>query len=811
MTGGELLIVGNFNIHMDEADNPEKRGFSDMLSSYDLKQHVQTATHCSGHMLDLVITRGNSNLVASVEVTDQGISDHFTVSCDLNIGNMKKNNSSRVISYRSLKKINVDRFSADASASFLSESHINSTSVNARISAYNETISSLVDKHAPLKTKQVPVRHHAMWYTDAIRQAKQRRRQCERRWRKSRLTVHRDAFIKAKQEVSKMIRRERANHYRSVIEENKSNPKKMFTVLSDLLGKNTERILPPDRDPSQLASEFSSFFVEKIEAIKASIESRNAPAMNQDHPPSSLSAWNTVSENEVRRFIMQSPSKHCPLDPLPTWLLKLCLGSLLPSITNIINESLLSGVVPAAFKTALITPLLKKPSLDPCVLANYRPVSNLPFLSKVLERVVLNQLNDYIASNNLQENLQSAYRQYHSTETALVRVHHDILLSMGQQKACLLVLLDLTAAFDTVDHALLLDVLGNLGVSGAPLQWFTSYLKDREQVVSINDARSDPQPLYSGVPQGSVLGPVLFTLYTASLGRLISSFGFNYHFYADDTSLYLTFEPAEVSSAVERVEECVAAVRQHMGQKMLKMNNSKTEVVLISSRAMARRIQNVPTVTVGDDVVSLSEVARYIGVDMDKHLTMENYVNAICKVSQFHLYKIGRIRHLLDRRTCEQLTHAFISSKLDYANAVLCGLPQRQIQKLQRIQNQAARVVSKAERRNHITPVLRELHWLPVAQRIEFKICLLVFKCVNGIAPEYLSELIHYRENLREHRSSNQKMLHLPASRSSFSDRAFGIMGPKLWNGLDLSVKNCTDVKQFKQKLKTHFFRKAFL
>jgi len=297
--------------------------------------------------------------------------------------------------------------------------------------AYNVVVNDLVDRHAPLKSTIVPVRHDAEWYTNALRAAKQDRRRCERRWRQTGLTVHKDIYMTKKAEVNRMTKEARTLYYRTLISDNQGNPRKMFTVVSTLLGKKKPRVLPPGRADAELAQEFGSFFIEKIASVRQSIDSdRDDPAVHVPVTPArssaSLNALDIVSEDEVRRIIMASPAKHCPLDPLPTWLLKQNLDALLPFITATINASLLSGVMPTLYKTARVVPLLKKPSLDPSVLGNYRPVSNLSFLSKVLERVVNKQLMNYMTHNGLHEALQSAYRKNHSTETALVRVQHDM-------------------------------------------------------------------------------------------------------------------------------------------------------------------------------------------------------------------------------------------------------------------------------------------------------------------------------------------------------------------------------------------------
>ena len=210
------------------------------------------------------------------------------------------------------------------------------------------------------------------------------------------------------------------------------------------------------------------------------------------------------------------------LDPIPTSLTKECLSDLLPLITRIVNSSLCSGVVPPQFKQAVVTPMLKKPGLDPNDLKNFRPVSNLPFISKILEKVVLTQLQKHLSENDLLEIRQSAYRKNHSTETALLSVADGLLRNADDRLVSVLALLDLSAAFDTLDHPILLQRLETtFGISGTVLHWFASYLEGREQSVKVDNVLSSPSPLRFGVPQGSVLGPILFTLYSQPLSDLI--------------------------------------------------------------------------------------------------------------------------------------------------------------------------------------------------------------------------------------------------------------------------------------------------
>ena len=208
---------------------------------------------------------------------------------------------------------------------------------------------------------------------------------------------------------------------------------------------------------------------------------------------------------------MKSPTKSCLLDPWPTFLVKECIDILLPSITRLVNCSLSEGVVPDEFKKAIVTPLIKKSSLPPNDLKNYRPVSGLGFISKLVERVVASQSNDYVSLNGLENVRESAYKLGHSTESALLSIKNDVHLAFAKGEATAVVLLDQSAAFDTIDHDTLLNSLSSwFGVSGVVLDWFKSYLSDRVQCIKIGSVLSDAKKLLYGVPQGSVLGPIFF-------------------------------------------------------------------------------------------------------------------------------------------------------------------------------------------------------------------------------------------------------------------------------------------------------------
>ena len=307
------------------------------------------------------------------------------------------------------------------------------------------------------------------------------RRKLERRWRTTRNDEDKKAYKVQCRKVNKLLDEVKMKYYSSKVLEAGNNQKEVFNVINMLLHRNKGSPLPSTESVEQLCEEFADFFSDKILKIRENLEEvadlSQSVSSNKFNTNKRLDNFKAVSEDEVQKLIAETPSKSCELDALPTWLLKECLTSLLPLITRIVNVSLTEASVPAVLKKALLKPLIKKALLDSEQKKNYRPVSNLEFVSKLIEKVVAKQMVEYLIENDLLEKIQSAYRKFHSTETALVKVANDLLVEMDAGKICLLVLLDLSAAFDTIDHTLLLLRLKHdLGITGKAYKWIASYV-----------------------------------------------------------------------------------------------------------------------------------------------------------------------------------------------------------------------------------------------------------------------------------------------------------------------------------------------
>lgn len=452
--------------------------------------------------------------------------------------------------------------------------------------------------------------------------------------------------------------------------------------------------------------------------------------------------------------------------------------------------------------------------LDQSDLSNFRPVSNLSFLSKLLEKAVSSQLTKYLDCNSLLPECQSAYRKHHSTETALIKVYSDLVAASDNGDVSLLALLDLSAAFDTVDHELLLQRLDtNFGLHDTVLKWITSYLTDRHQSVRCHDVTSSCHILSCGVPQGSVLGPLLFVLYTSGLREVITNNGLSSHFYADDSQIYSHCKSHEMPLLKERMIKCISDVNLWMSSNRLKLNPTKTEFMWCSTPHQRRFINDDPF-DFGSFQIKPVTTVKLLGVYIDGDLTMSSHINKTISSCFYQLRRLKSVRRSLPLSAAKTVVNSFIVSRIDYCNGLLTGITQRQVDRLQSVLNASAKLIHGGTRRDHVTPLLRDkLHWLKFSQRVTYKLCLLVYKALHDQAPLYIRRLVTLvssNPHRRRLRSVDSMQILTPASRKKFAERGFSVAPPKAWNGLSTAVRQSSSLSSFKTQLKTELFRISY-
>ena len=360
-------------------------------------------------------------------------------------------------------------------------------------------------------------------------------------------------------------------------------------------------------------------------------------------------------------------------------------------------------------------------------------------------------------------------------------------------------LLDLSTTFGTLDHSSLLRHVRAIGLSQTVLAWFISYLVGRTNSIKIRDVTSAPVIIQHGVPQGSVLGPLLFNIYLLPIADIFDRHQIRYHIYADDTRLYTECPPSNYADPQRKIDECVNDIRRWLDDNHLFLNEAKTESILFCS-SVVHSPSSLPSIYVCGSSISLSPTVRDIGVLLDSRLDMSAQVSNVCRAAYSNLFRIAKIRTSLTTAACKTLVHSIVTSRLYYGNAVLYGISDRLLPRLEIVQRSAARVVLRIRRDDR-------LHWLPVGYRIEYNILVIVFRVLRDRMPTYIASLITPYVPRRALRSADRALLVVPRHNlERYGRRSFSRAGPTLWNALPEDLRSTECMDKFKAHLKTFYF-----
>ena len=388
---------------------------------------------------------------------------------------------------------------------------------------------------------------------------------------------------------------------------------------------------------------------------------------------------------------------------------------------------------------------------------------------------------------------------------------------MEKQEITSCILIDKSAAFDTIDRSILSEVLYHrFGISGTALSWYDSYLNDWQFYVKVRKTNSSKWPLRYGVPQGSCSSANLFTTYCSTIEDVILyEDGLWLNGFADNHTINKSFKPDKLRAELETkltLQNCPRNISEWASKNHLKMNNSKTEYIHFGSKKQLAKCSS-HEINICGEIVQESECVRLLGSWLDAYLSMKEHIKIKSQKAMFSIHKIKHIRQYLTQDTCQQLVSSLVMSHLDYCNNLLTSLPNCDIAKYQRIQNLATKLVLKKSKYDSWTDAFRSLHWLPIKERIIFKLMVLVHNALDLKSPTYIRNMLTLKEaNRRGLQLENlSQILNVPMTKcKTFTDRAFSVAAPKNWNNFPDYLRRQRDSEQFKKQLKTYLFKSVF-
>ena len=692
--------------------------------------------------------------------------------------------------------------------------------VNEAYANLSSKLIGVIDSIAPLK--QIRLKTNTKpWFDSEVLEKIRIRDKSRKKYKKSGLQIDFDLFKNAQKLAKKITKSKKCDYFKNQLQANIAKPSKLWKVLKSigvsssssetskvcLKGENNNILF----EPKETCNVFKNFY----ENLAQSLVDKLPPAPNKfnlDTTKSfyeSLNILNTFKLQEVNivstlKMLKQTNANKAPgIDKLSGIFIKDGADLLAAPITQIINLSISTSAFPDSFKIAKLIALFKKGSkTEP---KNYRPISLLPLLSKIFEKVVHIQTEKFLSENNILYKNQSGFRPLHSTESCLTHLNDRIL--EGCDKGCYtgMILIDLQKAFDTLDHKLLLSKLSLMNFSNETINWFKSYLCDRTFLVNVESSFSDPADLKCGVPQGSILGPLLFLLYINDLPQAVKDC--DVRLYADDTCISYTHKT--VKTIEDKLNSDFNTLCDWFVDNKLSIHfgEDKTKSILFSPKNLRKRAE--PIVIKRHDVtLKQFPTVEYLGCLLDETLSGQEMALKVLKKINGKLRFLYRQEKYLNPRLRRMLCNTLIQPHFDFAcSAWYPNLTKGLKNKLQISQNKCIRFCLFLGNREGIRyKHLAKINWLPVVERVHQFIASSVYKFFNKLAPQYMEDVFKKSENMRVTRSSNNLNLTIPIRRNEYGKNCLSFMGANIWNGIDYNIRNTKTCDTFKHRVKRKYF-----
>ena len=717
----------------------------------------------------------------------------------------------KIIKTRKMKNFNQDAFLSDVSNICWEHVVSKTDDVNYSVCEWTNLFSLIIEKHAPLNQIRVSDKC-SPWINKELKTLMRTRDRLKKAAVKSKSPALMNSYRKARNATNTLNTQLKKKHYNDKITACKGDIKGSWKAINEIINKkskstNIDYIKNRGQEISnnrKIANIMNDYFSTAGTDLAKNIEETENSLLSGKYQIKNSAAnfrFRPIMIQDIREAVAKlTNSKSFGTDTISSYFLKLALPFLENSIAMLFNISLETSIFPMLWKISRVAPIYKEG--DKSEKSNYRPISVLPVISRLFERLVYDQLYKHLNSNNLLAKEQSGFRTLHSTLTCLLKSTDDWYSSLDKGQLVGLVLIDLKKALDTVDHNILCQKLEHYGLQGRELTWFKSYLSNRKQYCSINGAESELMDINIGVPQGSCLGPLLFLLYINDLPQAVKNS--KVAMYADDTSI--SYRSDDIHKLQEAMNKDLTTVAEWLKGNKLSLNVAMTKAMAISTKQKERsltRNKEELTLKIQEEPIDNVLITKYLGIQVDRNLDWKDHIKALSsKISR----AIGLLRHakvFLPQDTLKTLYTGIVEPHFRFCCSVWgnCGAMEKN--QLQKLQNRAARILTSSCHDADARPLLNTLGLKTIQDLIDTEINTMVFKALNGLAPEYLSNLFirNSESHLMALRNTSTD-LQLPKKSATNGQKCFSYRGAKSWNCLPFQIKQASSLKVFKAKLK---------
>ena len=804
-TNKDAYLMGDFNVDLMKCNSQNtSQEFIETLMSASFLPLISKPTRVANRSATL-IDNIFCNILPLPEsgIVPSDITDHYPIFACVPIKLTIKRND-----YRKRRKITTENLTnLKNSLKEIDWTYVYNTSdVNLSYDYFVKTITSKIDDHIPLrniknKYKRIP---RLPWITPSILRSINRKNNLFYKYRYNPTEKSRLKYVSYKNTLTKLLRTQKKTFYVNQINKYKNDIKNTWKTIKNAMNtsNNTSNISEirkgnvSSNTPAGVAEIFNDFFSTIGKNLSQSVpQSRKLFNDFLDIPNSRTIFLDPTYKEEITKIVANLKEGKSPgHDGINNHLLKNIIPQIVDPLVHIINISLTTGLVPNNMKIAKVIPIHKKGEKED--VNNYRPISLLTSISKIFERVIYTRTVSFLKTSDIFSNFQFGFRENHSTTHALLTLIDKVTHALDLFSHTVGIFLDFSKAFDTINHEILLAKLSHYGIRGKALEWFTSYLSNRSQYVHINGFDSKKKTITCGVPQGSLLGPLLFIIYINDFHR--SSDKLSFLLFADDSNLFYSHSDPNV--LIRTVNEELKNVTQWIYANKLSLNINKTKVMLFSNSLNSLPGNIVFDTTPVEEVSSI----KFLGVCVDNKLSWKCHVDNICKTISRNLGVMNRLKKYLPSSALMTLYSSLILPYLNYGLLAWGNTNQTLLDKLLLLQKKSLRIVFNLHTREHTDPFFSNHKILKIKDLYAFQLGQFMFKYNSNHLPKIFHNLFHRNSHVHNYPTRRSNEFHLPLLRTVHAQNTFVYTGPRFWNNLDNSVKESSKFVTFKYKLRKH-------